>query len=190
MNGKASRIGIVEVEVAESSTVGEGCKVGCRAPIGADDGGVAAAGKCDVAANADRSLVEGADATSDRIDDVRFDPLDGCGVDIVIAQAVGIGGKPFRKRTDKWLLLCRKTLRVRNPRSGREGGSACCQTQKSSTRELHGISSILDMPGRDRYARLCTGIHVIATSKTKDVGVNAWQYDPRSGPSPAPRRRR
>jgi hypothetical protein len=32
---------------------------------------------------------------------MRFDPFDGRGVDIVIAQAIGIGGKSFRKRADR-----------------------------------------------------------------------------------------
>ena len=52
MNGKPSHIGIVEVEVAESRAIGEGRKIGRRAPVGADDGGVAANRQRDVAANA------------------------------------------------------------------------------------------------------------------------------------------
>jgi hypothetical protein len=129
MNGKASHICVIEVEVAESGAIGEGRKVRCRAPIGADNGCVTADRKRDVAANADRPLVEGADSTSDRIDNVRFDPFDGRGVDIVIAQAISIGSKSFRKRADGRLRRrpCRMALRVRDPRSGWECGSACCQ---------------------------------------------------------------
>jgi hypothetical protein len=129
MDGKASHICVIEVEVAESRAIGEGRKLGCRAPIGADDGCVTADRKRDVAANADRSLVEGADSASDRIDNVRFDPLDGCGVDIFIAQAIGIGGKSFRKRADglRRRRLCRLAFRAGDPRSDRECGSARCQ---------------------------------------------------------------
>ncbi len=103
MNGKASHIGVIEVEVAEGGAVGEGRELRCRAPIGADNGCVTADRQRDVAANPDRPLVEGADSASDRIDDVRFDPFDGRGVDIVVAQAIGIGGKSLRKRADRLL---------------------------------------------------------------------------------------
>jgi hypothetical protein len=60
---------------------------------------------------------------------MRFDPFDGRGVDIVIAQAIGIGRKSFRKRADgllRWR-LCRMVLRARDPRSYRECRSAGCQ---------------------------------------------------------------
>ena len=144
MNRKASHIGVVEVEVAEGGAIGEGRQIRCRAPIGADNGRVAADRERDVAANADRLLVEGADSTSDRVDHVDFDPFDGRGIDIVIAQAVGVGGKSLRKRTDGLLRRrrCRMALRARDPRRGRECRSAHCQMQKSSARELHGVSSV------------------------------------------------
>ena len=62
--------------------------------------GVAGGGKRDVAANADRLLVEGADAAADGIDQKRLHPLDGRGVDIFVGQAMGIGGEPLRKRAN------------------------------------------------------------------------------------------
>src|ERR1700704_1272997 len=129
MNGKASHIGVIEVEVAESGAIGKGRKVRCRAPVGADNGCVTADRQRDVAANPDRPFVEGADAASDRIDNMRFDPLDGRSIEIVIAQAIGIGGKSFGKRTNGRLrrLPRRTALRVRDPRSGREYGSTCGQ---------------------------------------------------------------
>ena len=105
MDGKASRIGVVEVEVAKGRAIGKGRKVGRGAPVSADNGCVTADRERDVAANADRRLVEGADAASDRIDNVRFDPLNGCSVDILIAQAIGIDSQSFRQRAERWLAL-------------------------------------------------------------------------------------
>jgi hypothetical protein len=83
VNGEASDIGVVEVEVAESGAIGEGRELRCRTPIGTDDGGITADRKRDVTANIDRCLVEGADATSDCIDKVRLDPLIGRSIDIL-----------------------------------------------------------------------------------------------------------
>ena len=129
MNGKAPHICVIEVEVTEGGAISEGCKIRCRAPIGADNGCVTTDRKRDVATNADRPLVEGADSTSNRIDNMRFDPFDGLSIDIVIAQAIGIGGKTFSKRANGLLRRrrCRIGLRVRDARSGWECGSACCQ---------------------------------------------------------------
>ena len=39
-----------------------------------------------------------ASLATERVDEMHLDPLDGRVVEIVIAQAVGIGGEPFRKR--------------------------------------------------------------------------------------------
>jgi hypothetical protein len=80
---------------------------------------------------------------------VRFDPFDGRCINIVIAQAIGIGGKPFRKRADGLLrrLLCRLVLRARDPRTEGERGSARCQVQKSSAREFHGVSLNVEHAG-------------------------------------------
>src|SRR3984957_17942775 len=144
MNGEASNIGVVEVEIAERSAVGEGRQLRRRAAVGADDGGVAADRQCNVAANANWPLVEGADAASDRIDQVRLDPLDGCRVDILKSQAVGIGRESFRKRGNglRRRRLLWTVLRVRQPGGGRECRSTGRQAQNSSTSELHGISSI------------------------------------------------
>jgi hypothetical protein len=79
---------------------------------------------------------------------MRFDPFDGRGVDIVIAQAIGLGGKSFRKRADRLprRRLNGMVLRARNPRSDRECGSACCQPQKCSARKFHGVSSMSRWP--------------------------------------------
>jgi hypothetical protein len=41
VNRKASRIGVVEVEITESGAIGEGGEVSRRASVGADNGGVA-----------------------------------------------------------------------------------------------------------------------------------------------------
>jgi hypothetical protein len=69
-----------------------------------------------------RPFVEGADAASDRINQVRFDPLNGWRVEILISQAIGIGRESFRKRNDgplRWRLP-RMVLRTRHPGSDRE----------------------------------------------------------------------
>jgi len=95
MNGKASDIGVIEVEVAERGTIGESRKVCGRASIGADDGCVAGDRKRDIAANADRPFVEGADAAANRIDNVRFNPFNGRQVEILEVQAVRIFGELF-----------------------------------------------------------------------------------------------
>jgi hypothetical protein len=129
MNGKASHIGVIEVEVAASGTIGKGRKVRRRAPAGTDNGRVTADRKRDVAANPDRFFVEGADTASDRIDNMRLDPLNGRSIEIVIAHAIGICGQSFGKRANGRLrrLPCGTALGVRNPRSGRERGSTCGQ---------------------------------------------------------------
>ena len=146
MTGKASDIDVVEIVIAEGGAVGEGRKVGRGAPVGADDGGDAADRERDVAADADRPLVEGGDAAAERIDDMRFDPFDGRGIDIVIAQAVGIGGEPFRKRMDGLLRRRpgRRALRARRPGRDRKRGSGRCQTQKSLRGSFIGVSSMSD----------------------------------------------
>src|SRR5262249_20800212 len=96
----------------------------------------------DLAAYADRSLAEGANPTSDHVDDVRFDPFDGCRIDVLVAQVIDIGRKSLGKRADcrPRKLPCRIALRIPDPRSSVESGSASRQIQKGSTGELHGFS--------------------------------------------------
>jgi hypothetical protein len=61
---------------------------------------------------------------------MRLDPFNRRRVDILISQAVGIGGESVRKRADGLFRrsLFRMVLRDRHPRGGGECCSACCQT--------------------------------------------------------------
>src|SRR6266481_1426804 len=56
-------------------------------------------GKRNIAADTDGPFLERSDTAADRIDDVDFDPFDGRGVEVVVAQGMGIGGQPFRERS-------------------------------------------------------------------------------------------
>ena len=92
-------VGIVQVVVAEGCAVGEGGEIGRGAPVRADDGRCAGRrDQRDIAADAHRPLVERGDSAADRVDEMRFDPLDGRCVEIVIAQSIGVGGEPIRER--------------------------------------------------------------------------------------------
>src|SRR5262249_1546823 len=102
MNGKSTDIRVVEVEEAERCAIGEGCKIRRGAPTGADDRGATGHGKCNLATDADRSFLERSDTAADRVNDVYLDPLDGRGVEVVVAQGMGIGGQLFRERSLAW----------------------------------------------------------------------------------------
>jgi len=99
MTGKARDIDIVQVVIAERGSIGEGGKIGRGAPFGADDARDARVCQRDFTANAHRPLIERRDPTPQRIDDMRFDSFNGRAVEIVIAQAVGVGGEPIGQRT-------------------------------------------------------------------------------------------
>jgi hypothetical protein len=59
MTSKESDIDIVQVIVADGGAIGECCKVGCDAPVGANDArGVAHVRKRDITANAYRILIK------------------------------------------------------------------------------------------------------------------------------------
>jgi len=112
MGRLAPDIEVVEVIVARRGAVGEGRERRRGAPVGADHGLVAArGGKRDIAADADRTLVEGRDPASQRVDEMGLDGFDGRFVEIAIAQAVGIGGEPLGERAG---------VRRRCPRPRRE----------------------------------------------------------------------
>jgi hypothetical protein len=139
MTGNAADISVIQVEIAEGGAIGEGCKVGRGAPLGADDGRAAAAARQhDVAANAYWLLVEGREAAAERVDKMHFDPFDGRVIEIVIAQAIGISGEPLR---EGWLVRLRShrrpIFRLRSSPRKREHAGTGGQMQKSSTREFH-----------------------------------------------------
>ncbi len=99
MPGNAPDIGVIEVEIAEGGAIGERRKIGRDAPRGADDShATAAARQRHAAANAHRLFVEGREPATERVDEMHFDPLDGCVIEVVIAQTVRVGGEPFRQR--------------------------------------------------------------------------------------------
>jgi len=99
MAGDAPDIGVVEVEIAEGRAIGEGREIGRGSAPGADDGRAVAAAtrQCHIATDANGLLLEGGETAADRIDDMHLHAFDGCVVEIVIAQTVGIGGESFRK---------------------------------------------------------------------------------------------
>src|SRR5215467_775706 len=99
MNGKSTDIRVVEVEEAEGCAIGEGCKIRRRAPSGSDDRGATGHRKRDLATDPDCSFLERSDTAADRVDDVHLDPLDGRGIEVVVAQGMGIGGQLFRERS-------------------------------------------------------------------------------------------
>ena len=102
MNGKSTDIRVVEIEVAERGAIGEGCKVRRRAPARPDDRGQTGHSQRNLAADTDSFFLERSDTAADCIDDVHLDPLDGRSVEVVVAQGMGIGGQPFRKRSLAW----------------------------------------------------------------------------------------
>ena len=102
MNRKSPDIRIVEVEEAERGAIGEGRKIGRRAPARSDDRGGTGHGKRNLAAVTDGFFLERSDTAADRIDDVHLAPLDGRSVEVVVAQGMGIGGQPFRKWSLAW----------------------------------------------------------------------------------------
>jgi len=102
MNGKSPDIRVAEIEVAERCAIGEGCKIRRRAPARPDNRGRTGHGKRNIAADTDGSFLGRSDTAADRINDVHLDPLDGRGVEVVVAQGMGIGGQPFRERSLTW----------------------------------------------------------------------------------------
>ena len=93
---------VAEIEVAERCAIGEGCKIRRRAPARPDNRGRTGHGKRNIAADTDGSFLGRSDTAADRINDVHLDPLDGRGVEVVVAQGMGIGGQPFRERSLTW----------------------------------------------------------------------------------------
>ena len=114
MRRKRPDIDIVEVVIAERGAIGESREIGRGARIGADHGGGAAAPgrQCHLAADPHRRLAERRNAAADGVDHMRLDPLDGRGIEIVVAQRVRVGGQPLGERTRR-RLRCR-SLRHRN----------------------------------------------------------------------------
>ncbi len=94
----AADIGVVEVEIAEGCAIGEGREIRCDAVPCANHGrATAAARQYDVAANAHRLSVEGGETAAQYVDEKHFDTFDCRVVEIIIAEAVGVGGEPFRE---------------------------------------------------------------------------------------------
>ena len=81
VTGNACDIGIIQVEIADGSVIGEGRKIGCDAALGPDDGRTAlAVRQYHVSANAHGFLVEGGEGATERVDDVRLNPFNRFGV--------------------------------------------------------------------------------------------------------------
>ncbi len=141
MTRKAAHIGVVQVVVAEGGPIGERREVGRAAPVGADDGRGAVRGReRDVAADAHRRLVECRDPAPDRVDDMRFDPFDGRGVEIVEAQPVRVVGEPFGERAGG--------LRPRETMDRRQRHDTGRQSQEFAAGKSHGAPTV-GAPARD-----------------------------------------
>src|SRR5580698_5836760 len=87
MASNAADIGIVQIEIAESRAVSEGCKIRRCLLRGADNGGSATAvSERDVTANSHRLFVEGGESAADRIDEMHLDAFYRRFVEVLIAK--------------------------------------------------------------------------------------------------------
>src|SRR5262249_28986715 len=142
MNGKPADICIVEVEIAESGTVGEGGHISCRLPLRANDRRGTVDGQRDLTADAHRSLIPCANSATNRIDHKRLHALDGRSIEVFVAQTRRISSEPLRKRSLARIRrkLTQAVLRFRELRSNREGGCTGAEMEKSTAGNFHHIA--------------------------------------------------
>jgi hypothetical protein len=139
MARETGHVGVVQVVVADRGAVGEGREIGRRAPIGADDGrGTTPWGQCDVTTNLNGLLVKRRKPAAERVDEMRFDPFDRVGIEIVIGQSVGVCGKPFGERSFTHVRrLGRIGLRSCNPGNRRKCRGTGRKMQELSSGWFH-----------------------------------------------------
>src|SRR5262245_3885566 len=97
MAGHFADIDVIQIVVPARRAVGEGRKIGGSLAGRADDGGSPLDALRDFTADAHGPLVEGGDATTERVDDVRFDAFDGRAIEIFITQRGRIRRQSFRQ---------------------------------------------------------------------------------------------
>jgi hypothetical protein len=129
--GEAADVGVVQVVVTEGDAVGEGRQFCRTAPRGPDHRRLAVRCKRKLAADAHRFLVERRDPAPDGVDHMRLGPLDGRGVDVLEAEAMGVISEAFGERAGG--------LRRRAGRDCRQYGRACCQLQDFATGNFHDV---------------------------------------------------
>src|SRR5207253_6929720 len=95
MAGHFADIDIIQIVIPARRAIGEGSKIGGSLACRADDGGGPLDTLRDFTADAHGPLVEGGDAATERVDDVRFDAFDGRGIEIFITQRRRIRGQSF-----------------------------------------------------------------------------------------------
>src|SRR5256712_6052184 len=97
MAGHFADIDVIQIVIPACRAIRESGKVGSGLGRRADDGGRPLDALRDFTADAHGPLVEGGDAATERVDDVRFDAFDGRGIEIFITQRRRIRGQSFRQ---------------------------------------------------------------------------------------------
>src|SRR5438093_7705478 len=97
MAGHSADIDVVQIVIPARRAIGESSKIGGSLACRADDGSGPLDALRDFTADAHGPLVEGGDAATERVDDVRFDAFNGRGIQIFITQRGRIRGQSFRQ---------------------------------------------------------------------------------------------
>ena len=97
MAGHSADIDVVQIVIPARRAIGESSKIGGSLACRADDGGGPLDALRDFTADAHGPLVEGGDAATERVDDVRFDAFDGRGIEIFVTQRGRIRGQSLRQ---------------------------------------------------------------------------------------------
>src|SRR3989442_14104590 len=82
--GSFAEIDVIQIVIPARRAIGESSKIGGSLAGRADDGGGPLDVLRDFTADAHGPLVEGRDAATERVDDVRFDAFDGRGIEILV----------------------------------------------------------------------------------------------------------
>src|SRR2546421_13112990 len=142
MDGDPADVCVIEVEIPDGCAIGEGRHVSRRLSMSANDRRRAAHGKRELPADANRPLVPSAYAAANRINHMRLDTLDGCGVEVLVAQAVSVVPEPFSERSLSRLGPGRGPviLRICGVKNKRQGACTGADLEKSPTRNFHCIA--------------------------------------------------
>src|SRR5437773_11764723 len=90
-------IDVIHIVIPALRAIGESSKIGGSLACRADDGCCPLHALRDFTADAHGPLVEGGDAATERVDDVRFDAFDGRSIEIFVTQRGCIRGQSFRQ---------------------------------------------------------------------------------------------
>jgi hypothetical protein len=133
VTGEPGHVRVIQIVVTEGRTIRKGCEIGRNAPACPDDRrGAGAARHGDLAADAHWWLVERRDPAAERVDDERFDLLDGGGIEIVITKAMSIISETLSEGSGR--------LGARRLHSARDDGSADGKAQELTALERHDAS--------------------------------------------------